>query len=72
MNNKKLNNKILFEYLYIIISGIFIVYLLPILADSMIGDNRGLDGVGQALAVVFLLRIIKRLKLNKIISLYDF
>lgn len=57
--NKNLKNKIIREYLYIIFTILFLYFLLPFLASYMIGDNTGIDGIGQALGVAILLMIFK-------------
>lgn len=57
--NKKLKKKIINEYLYVIFTILILNILLPFLANYMIGDNIGIDGIGQALGTVFILRILK-------------
>lgn len=57
--NKNLKNKIIREYLYIIFTILFLYFLLPFLASYMIGNNTGIDGIGQALGVAILLMIFK-------------
>lgn len=49
-----LKKKIFREYFYILVSIIYF-FICPVLADFMLGDNRGIDGIGNALAVGFLL-----------------
>ena len=56
---RNLKNKIIWEYLYIIFTTLILYLLLPFLANYMIGDNTGIDGIGQALGVAIILRIIK-------------
>lgn len=55
---KRLKNKIIWEYLYIIFMISTLYFLLPFLFDYMIGDNAGIDGIGQALGIVIILRIL--------------
>lgn len=55
---KRLKNKIILEYLYIILMISTLYFLLPFLFDFMVGDNTGIDGVGQALGIVIILRIL--------------
>ncbi len=57
--NKKLKKKIINEYMYVIFTILILNILLPFLADYMIGDNTGIDGIGQALGIVVILRILK-------------
>lgn len=57
--NKKLKKEIIDEYLYIIFTILILSILLPFLADYMIGDNTGMDGIGRALVIGFILRILK-------------
>lgn len=57
--NKKLKKKIINEYLYISLTILLLNILLPFLADYMIGDNTGIDGIGQALGIVIILRVLK-------------
>lgn len=57
--NKNLKNKIIREYLYIIFTILFLYFLLPFLASYMIGDNTGIDGIGQTLGVAIPLMIFK-------------
>ena len=59
LNNKKLTTKIVAEYIYIVLIIVIMVVFLPYLFDYMIGDNRGIDGIGQALAAGLLLNSIK-------------
>lgn len=49
-----LKKKIFIEYFYILVSIIYF-FVCPVLADFMLGDNRGIDGIGNALAIGFLL-----------------
>ena len=53
-NKINLKKKIFREYLYILVSIIYF-FICPVLADFMLGDNRGIDGIGNALAIGFLL-----------------
>jgi len=55
---KRLKNKIIWEYLYIIFTILTLYFLLPFLYIYMIGDNTGIDGVGQALVALIILRIL--------------
>jgi len=57
--NKKLKKKIINEYLYVIFTILILNILLPFLADYMIGGDTGIDGIGKALGIVFILRILK-------------
>lgn len=57
--NKKLKKKIINEYLYVIFTILILNILLPFLANYMIGDNTGIDGIGQTLGIVVILRILK-------------
>ena len=57
--NKKLKKKIINEYMYVIFTILILNILLPFLADYMIGDNTGIDGIGQALGIVVILIILK-------------
>lgn len=57
--NKKLKKKIINEYMYVIFTILILNILLPFLADYMIGDNTGIDGIGQALGIVVILGILK-------------
>lgn len=57
--NKKFKKKIINEYMYVIFTILILNILLPFLADYMIGDNTGIDGIGQALGIVVILRILK-------------
>ena len=57
--NINLRNKIIVEYIIVIIVGLFLYFTLPLLAVSMIDDNTGIDGIGLALVVGLLLNIIK-------------
>lgn len=59
LKNKKLKKKIINEYLYIIFTILILNILLPLLTDYMIGDNTGIDGIGQALGIVGILSIFK-------------
>ena len=49
-----LKKKIFIEYFYILVSIIYF-FVCPVLADFMLGDNRGIDGIGNALVIGFLL-----------------
>ena len=53
-NKINLKKKIYREYLYIFVSIIYF-FICPILANFMLGDNKGIDGIGNALAIMFLL-----------------
>lgn len=59
---QKLKKKIINEYLYVIFTILILSISLPFLADYMmdymVGDNTGIDGIGQALGIVFILRIL--------------
>ena len=55
---KRLKNKIIWEYLYIIFTILTLYFLLPFLYNYMIEDNTGIDGVGQALGALIILRIL--------------
>lgn len=63
LNNKKLTTKIVAEYIYIVLIIVIMVVFLPYLFDYMIGDNRGIDGIGQALAAGLLLNSIKNISI---------
>ena len=61
-NNKRKKNlkiKIIVEYIIILLYLLFIFFIVPNLSESMLGDNTGIDGIGQALAIVVLFRIVK-------------
>ena len=53
-NKINLKKKIFREYLYILVSIIYF-FICPALANFMLGNNRGIDGIGNALAIGFLL-----------------
>ena len=56
-NNKNLKNKIIFEYLYIVLSLLIIYFLLPFLVKYMIGDNTYVT-IDQTVAIAIKLGII--------------
>ena len=58
-NLKALKDSIFFEYAAIIITVIAFILLMPMLFDYMVGDNTGIDGIGNAVAVGFLIKIIR-------------
>lgn len=45
--------------MYVIFTILILNILLLFLANYMIGDNTGIDGIGQALGIVVILRILK-------------
>lgn len=49
-----LKKQIFREYFFVLVSIIYF-FVCPVLADFMLGDNRGIDGIGNAIAVGFLL-----------------
>ena len=59
LKNKKLKKKIINEYIYIVLIILILYISLPFLFEYMIGDNKGIDGIGQALAIGILLNIVK-------------
>ena len=58
-NLKALKDSIFFEHAAIIVTVIAFILLIPMLFDYMVGDNTGIDGIGNAIAVGFLIKIIR-------------
>ncbi|MBO4324836.1 MAG: hypothetical protein J5845_05515 [Lachnospiraceae bacterium] len=56
--SKALRNGIRFEYLFVLI-GILLIYLLPLLILLRDSNNNGIDGIGEALAFVILIRLFR-------------
>lgn len=56
---KTFKKKIIIEYIIVILYLLFDFFILPILSTSMLGDNTGIDGIGQALVISILFRIIR-------------
>jgi len=54
-NNIK--KKIINEYLFIFLNLLIFIFLLPFIATVMLGDNTGIDGIGAAFAIAFILGI---------------
>jgi len=59
LNNKNLKKKIFLEYVYIVLIIVFFYFLSPILFEYIVGDNKGIDGIGQILGISLLLNIAK-------------
>lgn len=59
LQKKKIIIEIILEYLFVLFMIFLFPHLLSNMGDAMIGDNTGIDNIGQALIVGFLLRIIK-------------
>ncbi len=59
LNNKNLKKKIFLEYLYIVLIIIIFYILSPILFEYIVGDNKGIDGIGQILGISLLINIAK-------------
>ena len=60
-SNKKLKKKIINEYVFIFSSILITYILLPFLFDYILGDNTGIDGIGQALGIIIIWRILQYL-----------
>ena len=58
-SKKIFKKKIIIEYLIVILYLIFIFFIAPNLSKSMLGNNTGIDGIGQALAISILFRIVE-------------
>lgn len=56
---KIFRKKIIIEYQIFILYLIFIFFISPTLAESMLGNNTGIDGIGQALAISMLFMAIR-------------
>ena len=56
LQKKKLIIEIVLEYLLALFMFSLFPYILLYMSDTMIGDNTGLDSIGQALGVVIILR----------------
>lgn len=56
--NRNLNRAIIIEYLLIIFSIIILRSLVPFLYAYIVGDNTGIDGIGQAIVSATILRTI--------------
>ena len=54
--SEKLKRNIIVEYLLILLVLLVGYVLLPILMDTAIGENTGLDGLGQALGLLIMVR----------------
>lgn len=59
LQKKKLIIEIVLEYLLALFMFFLFPYILLYMSDIMIGDNTGLDSIGQALGVVIILRLFK-------------
>ncbi len=60
INNKKsLRKAIIIEYIIAIVVAIFMFFLIPPFLDFMLGDNTGIDGIGQALGLAIIFVIIR-------------
>lgn len=59
LQKKKLIIEIVLEYLFALFMFFLFPYILLYISDIMIGDNTGIDGIGQALGVVIILRLFK-------------
>ena len=55
LNNQSIKKKIILEYVYIVLIIIFFYFLSPILFEYIVGDNKGIDGIGQVLGISLLL-----------------
>ena len=56
---RNIKKEIIIEYALIIATILITIFAYPYLYDFMVGDNTGLDGIGQALGVVIILRVAK-------------
>ena len=56
---KTLKKKLIYQYLYMILTVVILNISLPLLFDFMMVDNTGIDGIGQALVVGAILNILK-------------
>lgn len=53
----KLKKKIILEYIYIVLLVLLEMYFFPVVFDFFLGDNKGIDGIGEALALGFIYNI---------------
>ena len=56
---RNIKKEIIIEYVLIIATILITTFAYPYLYDFMIGDNTGLDGIGQALGIAIILRLAK-------------
>ena len=56
---KTLKSKIILEYVYVILTFLILYFLLPFLSDYIVNNDTVIDGIGQALALVLIFRILK-------------
>lgn len=56
---KTLKKKLIYQYLYMLLTVVILVISLPLLFNFMMGDNTGIDGIGQAFVVRAILNILK-------------
>lgn len=56
---KTLKKKLIYQYLYMLLTIVILVISLPLLFNFMMGDNTGIDGIGQAFVVRAILNILK-------------
>lgn len=59
LQKKKLIIEIVLEYVLALFMFFLFPYILLYMSNNMIGDNTGLDSIGQALGVVIILRLFK-------------
>ena len=59
LQKKKIIIEIILEYLFVLFMIFLFPHILSNMSDAMIGDNTGIDGIGQALGVAIILRIFK-------------
>ena len=58
-NNQSIKKKIFLEYVYIVLIIIIFYILSPFLLEYIVGDNKGIDGIGQILGISLILNIAK-------------
>lgn len=56
---KTLKKKLIYQYLYMLLTIVILEISLPLLFNFMMGDNTGIDGIGQAFVVGAILNILK-------------
>ncbi len=59
LQKKKTIIKIILEYLFVLFMIFLFPHILSNMSDAMVGDNTGLDSIGQALGTIIILRLFK-------------